>query len=353
MRAIARRGDAVMFETAAAEAGGRPAWAADEPWARLRVLAAAVLPADLAVARGEIDHQGVMGHAFVGVAEEIDGEDRRDLLGRRVACEINIPSPGSELARRGLGAHDPDRRVLGLRGMDGCFADLVAAPADHLVPVPEGVSDEQAALLKPLADAAHASKLTRLERKPFVTILGDSLDALLCAQVMTRLNASVRIVAAQDRVFRLCERFGVRHRLLADVGRRQDQDVVIDCTGASVGLALRLVRPRGVVLARGARTSVPGEPAAQHPGSPGRSNASPDKNTSESPDERPDLSLAVLNEVQIIGARCGSVHDGLAALATGGIDLSSLVTKSHRLADGVAALRSAAEPEHVAVLVKP
>jgi threonine dehydrogenase-like Zn-dependent dehydrogenase len=277
----------------------------------------------------------VLGQRFVGVVERVSGEDRAGLTGKRVVASRFVASPTSEMARRGLSAHDPDRQLPGLRGRDGVFADLVALPAHALTPVPDGVADEQAVFALPLADAAHASQLLRLETKPFVTVLGDTEAALLCAQVMTRLNASVRVLAEPSRRLSLCEKWGIKHRPIRDAGLRQDQDVVIDCVGsaAAVRTAMRLVRPRGAVVLAGAGTAVPGAPASSYEGV--------------------DLAPAVEHELRILGASAGHPADALRAMADGTIDLAALVGARFKLADATTALRRAAEPEALTVLLEP
>ena len=350
MLAIRTDGQAPFLDRSAPEP------APGEGEALVRVIRCAVDATDVAAARGDYGFRGVLGRMFVGEVVEVSGGGVGGAgrggagrggsgigPGRRVVCGINVVDPRTELARRGLGIHDPQRRVIGLRGRDGCLAERIAVPTLNLAPVPDGIDDERACLAQAVADAVHASRMTRLEGKGFVTVLGDSPAALLCAQVMVRLNNTVRVIAPTDRRFALCERWGVRHRLLGEIGLREDQDVVIECTGTPEGVAtaLRLVRPRGKVVLKADPLPVPGLPVERGGGA--------------------DLTPAVLNEVELLGARDGSISEGLEALAWGAeagrpsarhaLDVEGLITARTRLADGVACLRSAAEENALTVSV--
>lgn len=329
MIALVRREGAVFIDRG---------WSAPEPGpgeALIRPTLCGIGPADLAAARGDTGHEGVLGHQFVGVVEALGpgcGERAAGLVGRRVVGDINIPDPGSEMARRGLARHDPGRRVLGLLGKDGCLAERFTLPAANLAAVPEGVGDERAVFAEVIAAAVHASQIVRLEGKNYVTVLGDNLSALLCAQVMARLNHTVRLLGRRPERFGLAERFGVRHRHVDEVGRRNDQDVVVDCTGEAemIGLALELVRPRGKVVLKAEPLPLPGLLVPRGRGV--------------------ELAGAVLHEIELIGARCGRVAEAAALL--GELDLSGLITRRFTLADGVGALRAAMGEDQIKVVVE-
>lgn len=275
-----------------------------------------------------------LGHQFAGVVERLHEDADRDLRKRweraRVVGSINIVCGRCDMCRAGLSSHCRDRRVLGMSGRDGCFAERFTLPLRNLVEVPAAVDDDRAAFAEPLAGALHAAQLVRVEGKPYVTVLGDSVDGLLCAQVMARLNASVRLLGLSPEKYTLCERWGIKHRHIDEVGRRSDQDIVVECTGTVAGLelALRLVRPRGkIVLRSGA------------PGGDGRGVGAGL------------LELIVAGEIQVLGARCGSVADAVATLSRGEIDVLPLITRRAKLADGAAALKAAGEPAQIKVLL--
>lgn len=334
-RAVRKRGDDVLLDT------DSPAPSPGPGEALIRPTLVGIGQADLAVARGETPFEGVMGHQFVGVVGAI-GEDVSPALkerfeGKRVVGNINTAHAGSDLARRGLSNHAPDRRVLGLVRMDGCFADSFVLPLANLAPVPDGIDDEAAVFAEPLAAAVHASRIVHLEGKGFVTVIGDSLSALLCAQVMEPLNNSVRILGRRPDRFERAEKWGVRHRHIDEVGLRADQDVVIVCSGSAkdLSLAVSMVRPRGKIVLKTEPLPLP---------------TTRERDIAET--GTLDLVPIVRDEIEIYGARCGSVGDAIGVLSTGGVELASLITKRMKFDDAIAGLRAAAEPDQIKVVLE-
>ena len=304
----------------------------------IRPTLAAIAPADLAAARGEpastgTGFQGVLGHRFVGVVESAAADRHADLVGKRVVADPFVVDPKRELARRGLARHEPTRGVIGLKGRDGCFAEAIALPAANVSVVPDGVTDDAAVLAVPLASAIHASRIVRLEGKTYVTVLGDSLEALLCAQVMAKLNHTVRLLARREDRLAIAERWGVRRRPVDEAGLRQDQDVVIDCTGdpEMVARAFAMARPRGSVVLKRDATPLPGDTTST---------------------AGPDLTPVILNELEVVGASLGRVGEAVPELASGDLDLTGLITRRVKLAEGVAALRAAADAEQTCVVIE-
>ncbi|MEL6328455.1 MAG: alcohol dehydrogenase catalytic domain-containing protein [Planctomycetota bacterium] len=342
VRAVVRSIRELRIET-------RPAPSPRDDQALVRPTLLAVDPADLALLQSDDDFDGVVGHRFVGVVEtHPDGE----FVGRRVVADPAFVPSDSPLARRGLAHHAPERELLGLRGRDGVFAERVAIETSHLIPVPDAIDDDAAVFALPLAAAVHASRVVRLEGKSFVTVLGDNLSALLCAQVMTALNATVRLLGSDPARMAVAEKWGIRNRPVEEVGLRADQDVVIDCTGAreSVALAMGLARPRGKVVLRTPATPLPrpiDEPTrnagdflrSMTPGDP--------------PLGGPDLTVAIRKELELVGARHASIADGVEALASGEIRLSGLITKRAKFEDAVSAFRAAGYPDQLQVVIEP
>jgi len=282
--------------------------------------------ADVLACRGENNFEGILGYQFVGVVEQAEDPS---WIGARVVGNPNIADPSSELARRGLANHDPDRAILGLRNRDGCLAERFVLEIRNLTKVPEEIDDDRAAFASALAAAVHASQIVHMEGKPFITVLGEGLSGLLCAQVMTKLNASVRLLGTNADRLELCAKWGIKHRHLDDVGRRQDQDVVIDTTmdPKSLEIAMKMVRPRGRIVLK--------------------TDPIPSLNSIEPIDYAP----IIANELQVFGARCGHIAEGLNAMSTGGIDLSGLITKRFKFEDAINALRTAQDEEQIAVIV--
>jgi threonine dehydrogenase-like Zn-dependent dehydrogenase len=327
MRAVRRLNTQVTLERSAPEPNAPPA----PGWAIVRPTRVGINAADLAPSP-ESEQAVTLGSEFVGVVERIEPDPKSGLSeaaakkwkGKRVVGDARVPCGECELCTRGLSKHCRAAKVLG-QTLDGCFADAFAVPLANLVELPKSVDDDAGVCALTLADALHTASQVRVEGKPFITVLGDNQMGLLCAQVMARLNASVRVVGTHERNLSLCEKWGVKHRPLNEVGRRADQDIVVECTGTAEGLndALRMVRPRGVVLLKA-------RPAQGGP---------------------IDLGPILDGELHLNGSRGGSVAEAVDRLAKGDIDCASLITRRMKLDDGVNALRVASEPDQIKVVM--
>lgn len=297
--------------------------------------------ARIAITREDVDESrrtgeglpGVtLGTQFVGHVEKLSpllsgtttGWEPRRILGKLVAVNPDISCGKCDLCQRGLSAHCRDRAVLGVH-RDGGMADLVCVPLTNLHAVPEHVDEDRAVFAASVAAAAHTALQLRVEGRPFITVLGDGPVGLLTAQVLSRLNASVRVLGRHEAKLELCAKWGVKHRLADQAGRRADQDIVVDCTGSREGLesSLRMVRPRGKVLVKAV------------------------------PTEAVDIAPVVAGEIEMIGSRGGSIGEALSLIAREQVDVLSLISRRLKLDQGVEAIRAAAAPEALRVLVEP
>lgn len=285
---------------------------------------------DLELCQGYMGFTGILGHEFVGVVESV--ADRKDSkwVGKRVVGSINCVCGGCDMCKAGLREHCRERTVLGIAGRDGCFAERFTLPTMNLIEVPDNIDDDHAVFTEPLAAAYQILRQLTIEGRPYITVLGDGRLGLLCAQVMSQLNATVRCVGKHTEKLQLCEKWGVKHRLLKDVGLRNDQDIVVDCTGSANGLAsaMGMVRPRGTIVMK----------------------------TTVAPGRNPlplDLSPLVINEIKLIGSRCGPFNEALSAMSSEKVDVLSLISRRMKLADGVDALKLAGKPEVIKVLLEP
>ncbi len=318
-----------------------------------------ISPADVAAAGmgpagsvGGPPFEGILGSQFVGIVKKVNLPAdcspllaaRKQWVGKRVVGSPAITCGSCDLCRHGLAIHCRARKVMGVFERDGCFADQFGVPLLGLSQVPDGVSDEKAVFAHTLSSALHAVNMLRGQHASYITVLGDGVLALLTAQALTRMNKSVRVLSSHTERQRLCERWGIKHRGIEEPGRRQDQDVVVDCTGSSAGLrlALQLVRPRGIVLLKsplGLAPFAPGRPMPEvAPGSPWS--------------QPVDLTPAVANEVQIVGSRDGPIPDALRMLAENTIDVESLISKRCKFQDAPAAMKAAAAGDALAILLE-
>lgn len=321
----------VLSETGLALDGRYADCAPAEGEVLIRPTRMGVCSTDLELCKGYMGFAGVLGHEFVGVVEAAGPGADQTWVGQRVVGEINCVCGQCDMCKGGLKEHCRDRTVLGIMGRDGCFADRFVLPASNLHAVPDNVDDDRAVFVEPLAAALQMVRQLTIEGRPYVTVLGDGRLGLLCAQVLSTLNATVRCVGKHEAKLGLCEKWGIKHRLLADVGLRQDQDIVVDCTGSASGLttAMAMLRPRGTLVMK---TTV----------APGGLDAA-----------GVDLSPIVINELNVIGSRCGPFAEAVDWLSREAVDVVSLISKRMKLSDGPAVLEQANKAGVIKVLLEP
>lgn len=275
----------------------------------LRVRAAGICSTDQEISRGYMGFRGVLGHEFV--ASVVDSP-RRELIGRRVCGEINVVCGRCDLCLAGLSTHCRSRSVLGILNHGGAFADLVRLPVDNLHAVPDSIDDDSAVFVEPLAAAFQILKQIKVDQRSWVTVLGDGKLGLLAAQVLRNAGAPVRVVGRHPGKLALCEKWSIRARHLDETVARHDQDVVIDCTGSAAGfeLAMQMVRPRGSIVLKS--TVAEGKPL--------------------------NLAPLVIDEVTVIGSRCGPFREAIRALSTRDVDVTTLIHRRMKLEQGVEAM---------------
>jgi threonine dehydrogenase-like Zn-dependent dehydrogenase len=291
--------------------------------ALVRVLKAGVCNTDLEILKGYMSFRGVPGHEFVGVVEE---SANRDLLGKRVVGEINCPCGTCELCLAGKGRHCPTRTVLGIKGRDGAFAEYLTLPESNLHLVPDEVSDDEAVFVEPLAAAFRILEQVQVRADDTVIVLGDGKLGLLVAQVLATKMRRVVLVGRHEQKLRAAEKCGLKACLdqqqLPDVKAR----IVVDCTGSPDGLrrAIELAVPEGTVVIK---STVAGETC---------------------------LSMApvVVDEITMVGSRCGPFEPALEALQHKKVVVEPLVSARFDLGDGLEALRKAGERESLKVIIQ-
>jgi threonine dehydrogenase-like Zn-dependent dehydrogenase len=315
-------GRLALAETDAPRAGG-----AGE--AVVRVSLAGICNTDVEIARGYAGFAGTLGHEFVGVVESAP-PDASTLVGRRVVGEINAGCGRCELCAAGDARHCPRRTVLGILGRDGAFAEYLSLPAGNLLAVPDEVEDARAVFAEPLAAACGIMERVEITRDTRVAVVGDGKLGLLCAQaVRAQTGAAVTLVGKHENKLRIARARGVETVLRDELprGRAGAFDVVVEASGASAGFALAvgLTRPRGVLVL---------------------------KSTFHGATEI-DAARIVVEEISVVGSRCGRFAPALELLARDAVDVASLVTEEWMLADGVRAMQRATESGVLKVLLKP
>src|SRR5436309_1954275 len=243
--------------------GTRLALARDAPDPRpgagealVRVHLAGICRTDLEITRGYLGFRGTPGHEWVG---HVLAADDPALVGRRVVGEINLGCGVCRSCRAGLGRHCPTRRVLGILGADGAFAELIAVPAANLHPVPETIADREAVFTEPLAAAFEILDQMPSLAGAHAVVLGDGKLGLLVAQVLAGAGAEVVLAGRHETKLARARALGIRTG-----PPPPGADLVVDASGAPDGLALALalVRPRGTVVLKTTVAAASRVPAA-------------------------------------------------------------------------------------------
>ena len=315
MRALSFR-DKVVYEPELSE----PAMA--DGCCLIKVHLAGICSTDLQIIQGYMGFAGVLGHELVGTVEQ----GSPAWIGKRVACEINCVCGKCDMCQSGLSTHCRQRTVMGIAGRDGCFADFVVMPERNLHEVPDSISDEQAVFIEPIAAAWQVARQIKIESRMNVAVVGSGKLGLLVAQVMATFGCKLEVFGRNEHTLSLCEKRHIRATHVRDMALRHDRDLVIECTGSDAGMqiALGLVRPRGTIAL---------------------------KSTYAGKGEI-DLAPAVIDEVTIVGSRCGPFGDAIQSLARRQIDVLPMISRSMKLERGVEALEAAADSRNVKVLLK-
>jgi threonine dehydrogenase-like Zn-dependent dehydrogenase len=290
--------------------------------ARVRVVRAGICRTDIEILRGYVPFTGTLGHEFVGVVEDAHGRD--DLVGARVVGEINVPCGACVSCRAGRGHHCPSRTVMGIVGRDGCIADAVVLPVANLHVVPAPVSDEAAVFAEPVAAAFRIAEQVDLSAVERALVMGDGKLGLLVAMALAPRVGALTLSGRHAHKLAIAARAGIP-TVLSGAREPGEFDLVVECTGRPEGLreALGRVRPLGTVVLK---STIAGETTAP-------------------------LSMGVVNEVTVVGSRCGPFPPALEALASGRIDPRPLIEARYPLDDAEDALAHAARAGALKVLV--
>lgn len=293
--------------------------------ALVRVLLSGICNTDVEIARGYAGFNGTIGHEFVGVVE---ASPERDLVGQRVVGEINAGCGRCDLCRAGDPRHCATRTVLGIHGRDGAHAEFLQLPTTNLIPVPENVSDEHAVFTEPLAAACGILERVAIEKTDRVAVIGDGKLGLLSAQVVALTGAPTLLVGKHPEKLQIAARRSIETATPDEAAKRQKEfDVVVEASGAAPGfkLALDLLRPKGKLVL---------------------------KSTFHGSTEI-DAARIVVDEISIVGSRCGRFQPALHLLMKNAIDVDSLISEAHPLAAGLRAMARAQTSGILKVLLRP
>ena len=292
--------------------------------ALVRVRLTGVCNTDLELVRGYMSFRGVPGHEFVG--EVIRCDSAPEWIGRRVVGEINAACGQCETCRAGRPTHCPNRTTLGIAGRDGAFAEYICLPSVNLHRVPESVPDEAAVFVEPLAAACEITQAVHIRPTDRVVVLGDGKLGLLCAQVLQLTGCDLLVIGHHEESLGILAKRGIQTTRRADIPMSA-YDAVVEATGTPEGFATarQLVRPRGTLVLK----------STYH--------GAVDAN----------LTLVVVDEVALVGSRCGPFEPALRLLAQNLVEVTPLIQGRFRLSEGLAAFERAAQRGTLKILIEP
>ena len=315
--------------------------------ALVRVTLAGICNTDLEIVRGYAGFNGTLGHEFVGIVEASPDQSQ---VGRRVVGEINIGCGQCQLCQSGDARHCLNRTALGIHHRDGAFAEFLSLPPQNLFVVPDSVSDQQAVFTEPLAAACEILDQVSIHSAHKVAVIGDGKLGQLIARVLATTGCELILIGKHSDKLELAAKAGIKTErirtessnglasaetpaieatgsLLLPVQYRSF-DFVVEASGSASGLqtAIDLVKARGTIIL---------------------------KSTFHGGAVPVDTTRIVVDEISLIGSRCGRFESALKLLEAGKVDVEPLIAAEFKLRDGLAAMAAAAQRGTLKVLLKP
>jgi len=295
-----------------------------EGFARIRLLAAGICSTDLELQRGYYGFSGTPGHEFVGeVTETAD----KVWIGKRVVGEINLACGHCDWCKRGLGRHCPTRTVLGIVKHPGAFREFLTLPIRNLHRVPASIPTEHAVFIEPIAAACEILDQVKIPKGERVAVLGDGKLGLLVSQVLQAKGARVHLFGRHKDKMRLVEPAGVTTEIVPKKLPIAGWPFVVDATGSAEGLraAVSMCVPHGTVIMK---STVHGLVSI-------------------------DTAPAIVNEITLVGSRCGRFEAALPLLSAGKIQVGSMISEEFPLKQTPKAFAEAAKKGVLKVLLRP
>ena len=290
----------------------------------IKVRMAGICGTDLEIIQGYMSYQGVLGHEFVGTVIK---SKNTDLIGKRVVGEINVGCEKCDSCKIGMQRHCPNRTVLGILNRDGAFAEYLSLPEKNIHVIPDSISDEQAVFVEPVAAAFEIKEQVSLKPDWKVAIVGDGRLAQLIASVLKTICTDITCFGKHEKKLDRLKKLEVKTKIGVLQGEYHNFDLVVEATGSNSGFldTMKLVRPRGHVILKSTIAS--------------------SKNL--------DLTPAVVNEITLIGSRCGPFRPAIEAISAGTIPVNDLVEEVYPLEKFKEAFEKAGESNTLKILLKP
>jgi len=290
----------------------------------VQVNLAGICGTDLEILNGYMKYSGILGHEFVGTVVK---SNNSNLIGKRVVGEINAGCTKCDFCIRGMERHCPLRTVLGILKRDGAFAEFLSLPEKNLHVIPDSISDEQAVFVEPLAAAFEINEQISLKPEWNVAVVGDGRLAQLIIQVIKLTCSNITCFGKHQNKLEGLIQSGTKIKIGIESTDEQLFDLVVEATGSNSGFTdtMKLVKPRGTVVLKSTITSR----------------------------ENLDLTPTIINEITLIGSRCGLFKPAIDALATGVISVDSMIDCTFSLDKFNDAIIYAKKPDTLKVFLKP
>lgn len=295
--------------------------------ALIKVKLAGICNTDFEITKGYMGYKGVLGHEFVGVVEDVNSDDK-SLVGKRVVAEISYGchQQDCEWCNQGLVRHCPNRHTIGIWKKDGCFAEYITLPTEILFEVPDNVSDEQVVFVEPLAAACEIVEQLHIQPIKKVLVQGDGKLGLTTALTLNAYNYDVILAGRHQNKLDIAKSQGVKTILSQDLIKEPVYDVVVEATGSITGFedAMALTKPRGVLVLK---STVAGS-------------------------KEINLAPIVINEITVLGSRCGQFKPALRLLENNRIDFKPLISGIYNIDDAIEGFERNKEKDSLKVLIK-
>jgi len=290
--------------------------------ALIKIRKAGICSTDLELVKGYYPYTGILGHEFVGEVVEADDVS---WIGQRVVGEINVVCGRCEQCLNGRSTHCENRTVLGIVNRDGTLAEFTQLPLVNLHRVPDSVPDEMAVFTEPLAAALEIQQQIQIAPTDRVLLVGAGRLGQLIAQTLALTGCNLHVVARHAHQQDLLKRRGIRVIAEEEI-QPWRWDVVVEATGSPGGFALarKAIRPRGTLVMK---STYKGEMSVN-------------------------FSSIVVDEINIIGSRCGPFEPALRLIETRQVDPTFLIAEEFKLQDALKAFERAAETGVLKVLVE-
>jgi threonine dehydrogenase-like Zn-dependent dehydrogenase len=290
----------------------------------VRVTLAGICGTDLEILQGYMSYEGVLGHEFVGIVED---SKNKDLVGKRVVGEINVGCQKCDSCKHGLERHCPNRTVLGILNRDGAFAEYLSLPEKNLHVLPDSITDQQAVFIEPIAAAFEIKEQISPNPDWRIAIVGDGRLSQLIVSVLWTTCSNITCFGRHESKLERLQKIGVKTKIGILSDHEHSFDLVVEATGSTSGFldSMRLVKPRGTVILKSTIASK----------------------------ENLDLTPAVVNEITLVGSRCGPFRPAINALATGIVSVDGLIDSEYTLENFQEAFSRAKESNTLKVVLKP